>query len=262
MGVVTISSSAARTTLGMNAKFSSHWSALKKPAIVAFKGDKSNNTAFVGPQEQIPLLIETSKTHRKKIAKANKLPKRVKAVFTNEASPSALDVDYNEAAAKLENLFKLSPFSDTCDEEDIDGRIKRVSRRRKKTDSDNPMDNDSVVRNQNKKIKRLTLDKRIALKKNKKEEVVAPTRKKRNVKSKAEKIDELVRDYSAATDLVSLDWKKMKIPPVLPSSEHTWLFKLMQPMKVSCDFISPPTPPPSPLYSLSCLHFLLTCLSY
>lgn len=31
--------------------------------------------------------------------------------------------------------------------------------------------------------------------------------------------------------MVSLDWKKMKFPPVLVSSEHAWLFKLMQPMK-------------------------------
>ncbi|XP_028806824.1 RNA polymerase sigma factor sigE, chloroplastic/mitochondrial [Neltuma alba] len=231
MGVVTVSSSAARTTLGLNTKFSSHWPALKKPAIVAFKGDKSNNTSLVAPQEQIPLLIDTAKAHRKKIAKANKLPKRVKAAFTDEASPSALDMDYNEAAAQLENIFKLSPVSDTCSEEDLDGRLRRASRRRKKTDSDNQMDNDSVVRNQNKKVKRLSLDKRIALKRNKQEEVVAPTRKKRNVKSRVEKIEELVRDYSAATDLVSLDWKKMKIPPVLPPSEHTWLFKLMQPMK-------------------------------
>ncbi|XP_059462714.1 RNA polymerase sigma factor sigE, chloroplastic/mitochondrial-like [Corylus avellana] len=45
------------------------------------------------------------------------------------------------------------------------------------------------------------------------------------------KIEKLVREYSASTDLVSLDWKKMRIPPVLPSSEHVWLFKLMQPMK-------------------------------
>lgn len=231
MGVVTVSSSAARTPLGLSTKFSSHWPALKKPAILAFKGDKSNNTALVAPQEQVPLLIETAKAHRKRIVKTNKLPKRVKAVFTDEASPSTLDVDYNEAAAKLENIFKLSPVSDTCIEEDIDNGIETASRRRKKTDSDNQIDNDSVVRSQNKKVKRLSLDKRIALKKNRKEEVVVPKRKKRNVKSRAEKIEELVRDYSAATDLVSLDWKKMKIPPVLPSTEHTWLFKLMQPMK-------------------------------
>lgn len=233
MGVVTVSSSAARTPLGLNTKFSSHWSALKKPTIVAFKGDKSNNTALVAPQEQIPLPIETAKVHKKRLRKTKKLPNRVKAASTDEAFPSTLDVDYNEEAAKLESIYKLSPVSDTGNEEDMDGRIKRASRRRKKTDDDDQIDNDNVVRNQNKKVKRLSLDKRIAMRQNKIEEVAVPTRKKRNVKNKVEKIEELVREYSSSTDLVSMDWKKMKIPPVLPSSEHTWLFKLMQPMKVS-----------------------------
>lgn len=233
MGVVTISSSAARTPLGLNAKFSSHWSALKKPTIVAFKGDKPNNTVVVAPQEQISLATETAKAHQRRIGKTKKSPKRVRAVFTDEASPSTVEVDYNEAAAKLENLYNLRTEPDTCNAEEIDGRIKKVLRRRKKTVDDDQIDTDGVVRNQNKKPKRMSLDKRIALKKNKKEEVVAPTRKKRNVKSRAEKIEELVREYSTSTDLVSLDWKKMKIPPVLPSPEHTWLFKLMQPMKVS-----------------------------
>ncbi|KAK4384876.1 RNA polymerase sigma factor sigE, chloroplastic/mitochondrial [Sesamum angolense] len=61
---------------------------------------------------------------------------------------------------------------------------------------------------------------------------LALSRKKKQSKNfEDEKIDRLVRDYSAATDLVGLDWRKMKIPPVLGSSGHDWLFKLMQPMK-------------------------------
>ncbi|KAL0304384.1 UNVERIFIED_CONTAM: RNA polymerase sigma factor sigE, chloroplastic/mitochondrial [Sesamum radiatum] len=56
-------------------------------------------------------------------------------------------------------------------------------------------------------------------------------KKKQSKKYEDEKIDRLVSDYSAATDLVSLDWRKMKIPPVLRPSEHDWLFKLMQPTK-------------------------------
>ncbi len=67
--------------------------------------------------------------------------------------------------------------------------------------------------------------------KKKEERVVASIQKKRLGKNEDENIDSLVREYSASTDLVSLNWKKMKIPPVLPSSEHAWLFKLMQPMK-------------------------------
>ncbi|KAL2556184.1 RNA polymerase sigma factor sigE [Forsythia ovata] len=67
---------------------------------------------------------------------------------------------------------------------------------------------------------------------NKEGEVIAPSRKgKQHKNDEDENIDRLVREYSASTDLISLDWKKMKIPPVLASSEHAWLFKLMEPMK-------------------------------
>jgi RNA polymerase sigma factor len=93
-----------------------------------------------------------------------------------------------------------------------------------------------VIKNQTKKVKRLSLDKRIALKKNEEDKMVAPMRKRKDVKDENVKIEKLVREYSASTDLVSLDWKKMRIPPVLPSSEHAWLFKLMQPMKVGLLF--------------------------
>ncbi|KAK7282617.1 hypothetical protein RIF29_11534 [Crotalaria pallida] len=235
MGVVTVSSSAARTPLGLNSKFSSHWSALKRPLIVAFKGDKPNDSALVATQEKIRMPVESAKTSKKRIGKTSKSQKRVRAVCAEESSPTALDVDYNEAAALLENIYKLSPAFDICNEEFVDGKIKRVLRRGKKIgdeDKEGELNNDRVVRNQKRKPKRMSLDKRIALKNKKEEEVVIPTRKKRSVKSRVEKIEELVREYSGSMDLVSLDWKKMRIPPVLPSSEHTWLFKLMQPMKV------------------------------
>ncbi|XP_061348103.1 RNA polymerase sigma factor sigE, chloroplastic/mitochondrial [Gastrolobium bilobum] len=235
MGVVTVSSSAARTPLGLNSKFSSFRPALKRPLAVAFKGDKPNDTALVATQEKFHMSVDTAKTQKKRIGKANKLPKRVRAVFTEEVSPSSLNVDYNEAAAILENIYKLSPASDTCDAEYIDSKIKRVSRRGKKIgddDKEKELKNDRVVRNQNMKAKRLSLDKRIALKKSQNGEVIIPTQKKRNVKNRIEKIEELVREYSASTDFISMDWKRMRIPQVLPSSEHAWLFKLMQPMKV------------------------------
>lgn len=155
--------------------------------------------------------------------------KRVKAVFIDEATPCTLDVDYNEAAAKLENIFKLSPVTEDTDMESKDGRPKRGQQRRKKSDK---RPSDGIVRNQTKRIKRLDLDRRIALKSSKEGKAAPSLRKQKDTKSEADEIDDLVRDYSASTDLVSLDWKKMKIPPVLPSSEHTRLFKLVQPMKV------------------------------
>ena len=42
----------------------------------------------------------------------------------------------------------------------------------------------------------------------------------------------LLREHSVSTDMGSLDWKRMKIPPVLTSSQSARLFKTMQPMKV------------------------------
>ncbi|PNX91802.1 RNA polymerase sigma factor sigE chloroplastic/mitochondrial-like, partial [Trifolium pratense] len=232
MGVVTVSSSAARSPLGLNTKFSTHHTVLKRPIIVAFKGDKQNDTALVTTQEKIPTQVKT-KTHKKRIAKTNKLPKKEKAVFTEENFPSSLDVDYNEAAAILENIYKLSPPSDAFDVDYIKSKIKRVSRRGKKIDdvSKEELNDDRVVRSQKTKAKRMNLDERIALKTTDNSEDVIPTRKKRNGRNRIEKIDELLREYSAPASLVSLDWKKMKIPPVLPNSEHAFLFKLMQPMK-------------------------------
>ncbi|KAK7293652.1 hypothetical protein RJT34_16524 [Clitoria ternatea] len=233
MGVVTVSTSAARTPLGLKTKFSNLKQAKKRPLIVAYKKHKSNNTALVSPQEQISIPpVETTKIRRKRIGQINESPKRVRAVSTNESSAFTLDVDYNVAAAKLESIYKLSPASDACITEEIDSKIKRVSRRRISVGGeDEEGDGDNVVRNQIKKVQRLSLDKRIALRKNMKEELMVPTQWKRNVVNRIEEIDEPVREYSASTDLVSMDWKKVKIPPVLPSSEHIWLFKLMQPMK-------------------------------
>lgn len=241
MGVVTVSSSAARTSLGLSGKFSAQRSTLKRPLIVAFKADKSNSSALVAPQEQIPLPIETSKDRRKRLGKASKPLRRVKAVITDEASPSTtLEVDYNEAAAQLENIYNRSPTSDASDVENVGGMMSKSQRRRRKiSGGDEKAERRTgynVIKNQVKKVKRLSLDKRIALKKNKEDKVVAPMRKRKDVKDENAKIEKLVREYSASTDLVSLDWKKMRIPPVLPSSEHVWLFRLMQPMKVGLLF--------------------------
>ncbi|XP_021293041.1 RNA polymerase sigma factor sigE, chloroplastic/mitochondrial [Herrania umbratica] len=235
MGVVSVSSSAARTPLGLSTKFSTQRCTSRKPLTVAFKADKSDITALVTPQEHILLPIERAKENPKRRGKAKKDPKIVNDVFTDEGSPCALEVDYNEAAAKLENIYKLSSATRTSDVGDVEGKIKgRQQRRKRSKESDEKgvnFNNQIVVRNRTNKIKRLSLDNRIALKKNREEKPVVSVRRKKSSENESEKIDRLVRDYSASTDLVSLDWRKMKIPPVLSSTEHTWLFKLMQPMK-------------------------------
>ncbi|KAK9292487.1 hypothetical protein L1049_020460 [Liquidambar formosana] len=117
----------------------------------------------------------------------------------------------------------------------MDHALKRGRRRRKKaSEGDEKAEkgtSDNVVRSRHKKVKRLNLDKRVALSKKKEDKMVDSIQKKKDANDEGVKFERLVREYSVSTDLVSLDWKKMKIPPVLSSSEHAWLFKLMQPMK-------------------------------
>ncbi|KAJ6387505.1 hypothetical protein OIU78_017261 [Salix suchowensis] len=233
MGVVSVSSSASRTPLGLSTKFSTYGSTAKRPLIVAFKADKTNDTSLVAPHEQIPLPIESTKG-KKRLGKGKKSSNRLKAVCT-EVSPCTLEVDYNEAAAKLENIYKLSSGTDTSDVEEVSGVIRR-GRQRKRKISEGDKESEGrtskiIARNWTKMAKRLSLDKRIALRIKNEEKLVTSVGKTKDRKNENEKIDELVMEYSASTNLVSLDWKKMKIPPVLTSAEHVWLFKLMQPMK-------------------------------
>ncbi|KAI4330925.1 hypothetical protein MLD38_029162 [Melastoma candidum] len=215
MGVVTISSSASRTPLGYSSGFSTGRSSVKKPFIVAFKSSKSDTTAVATRPQQSNNSLENGKGRQRKRKNARTPPR--KAVLADEVPPGTLELDYADAAAKLEDIFKLAPATDVGSEDE--GVVKDL------------MNGKKVVRSRRKGSRRLSLDKRISLKKNKAEEVVSSVPKMKNDEDEEEKINRLVRDYSASTDLVSLDWKKMKIPPVLPSSEHMWLFKLMQPMK-------------------------------
>ncbi|KAH6815464.1 sigma factor E [Perilla frutescens var. frutescens] len=237
MGVVTVSvsSSAARTPLGLGAKYLSRLSLSRRSVILSFKKDKNKNVSLIVPRESVSLPLETNKENEKRLRKVKKRPERVNVLLTDHASPSTSDLDFNEAAAKLEYIFKQSPTATTSVDEVKDQRIKRRQPRRRmtvETEETEEKTVDNVVRNQIKKERRLPLEKRIALRTRKAVEFLASSQKiKHRNLSEDEKTDRLVRGYSASTDLVSLDWKKMKIPPVLPSSEHTWLFKLMQPMK-------------------------------
>nr|GMD49654.1 RNA polymerase sigma factor sigE, chloroplastic/mitochondrial [Ipomoea batatas] len=235
MGVVTVSSSAARSLRGFNNRFSARLCPLKGPFILSFKTDKTKNAALVSPKEAESLLIQSSKEDEKRLGKPSKLSAgRVCGVVSpDEASPSTIELDYNEAAAKLEKLYKSSPETAGSDAEPGDRAVKRGRRRRKRIGEANEEAEKEIIRNPKKKAKRLSLDKRITLRKKKEGELVASISQKRQHREATndEKIDMLVREYSIGTNLVTLDWKKMKIPPVLSSSEHSWLFKLMQPMK-------------------------------
>nr|AKC88754.1 sigma factor [Pelargonium fulgidum] len=238
MGIVSVSSSAARSPLGLSIQFSTERVRFKRSTVVAFKEDKPKKVALVAlePHEQIPLPIETPKRQQKRLGRATKASKRVKAVSV-EASPCTSEVDYNEAAAKLENIYKLSPAIDTSEDEAIDGATtrKRLRRRRKVNGDDSESEKrttDNVVRNRVKKIKRLTLDERIALRRKEEGKFDATLfQGNREPKDENEKINKLLREYGSSTRYSSLDWKRSKIPPVLAPSEHAWLFRLMQPMK-------------------------------
>ncbi|XP_057480245.1 RNA polymerase sigma factor sigE, chloroplastic/mitochondrial-like [Actinidia eriantha] len=235
MGVVTVSSSASRTPLGLSASFSSSPSPSKRPLILAFETNKTKTTALAAPHEPVLIPVEKFKENKKRRRTSKKSSERVKALSTDETSLCTLEVDYNEAAAKLENIYKLSPITDPSGVEDIVRVVRRGRRRRGRTgeleDKEENEIGNNVVRNRWKTPKRLSLDKRIALRNSKDGEVVSSIQKSKDSEIELERINKLVREYSVSTDLVSLDWKKMKIPAVLPSSEHTWLFKLMQPMK-------------------------------
>ncbi|CAH2068861.1 unnamed protein product [Thlaspi arvense] len=237
MGVVTVSSSASRTQLGLSATFSSYRSPVRRPTTLSFKRNEGTNTALVAPHEPLSIPVETTKENQKRRRRARKSSESVKALSTDEALPCTLEMDYNEAAAKLENIYKLSPVADLSDVKGTNGEVRRGRHQRRKIrESEENMENkvaDNVVRNRQKKPKRLNFDMRIALRKSKDSGMVSSIQQRRQAENEEDGINKLVREYSVSTDLVSLDWKKMKIPSVLPSSEHTWLFKLMQPMKVS-----------------------------
>ncbi|KZV19114.1 RNA polymerase sigma factor sigE, chloroplastic/mitochondrial-like [Dorcoceras hygrometricum] len=236
MGVVTISSSSARTPFGLNSRILSGKAVLRRPAIVSFKTERSKNTALVAPPKAVTLPVETDQGNEKTLRKGRRRSERMHAVSLDEASSSTLDqLDYNEAAAKLENIFKRSHGATLSDSEvkDLVSKRRRSMRTREATKEAEQMKiADSFVRSLRRKDKRLSLEKRIALRSKKESESLGSSeRRKRGNNYVHEKIDRLVRDYSSSTDLVSLDWKKVQIPPVLSSSEHSWLFNLMQPMK-------------------------------
>lgn len=235
MGVATVPSSASQTCLGLGRRLSANQSTLKKPSILGFKADKKKTTTLVAPGEPIQLGLKARKDNQKKPRSVTKRPKEVCATNTAEICPFAVELDVSEAAAKLENIYRLSPATDDLDLEDFDSSVpKSRGRRRKNAEVDEKKEESTgrvnVVRNRARKVRRLSLNQRIQLKKSEEEEVPSLTRKKTAVKD--EKIEELVREYYASTEGVSVDWKKTQMPPVLSPSEHAWLFKLMEPMKM------------------------------
>ncbi|KAJ0558929.1 putative RNA polymerase sigma-70 region 3, RNA polymerase sigma-70 region 2 [Helianthus annuus] len=230
MGVMTVSSSAARTPFGLTTRFPPHQSPTKTSiTVLAFKTDKTKNTTLVSSKESANLSVDTPKESPKRHRRSKKSSERVQALSTAEAPYCSLDLDYLEAAAELNRIYKLSPTTTESDTVDCDSEVKR-GRKKIPEISKTP----DVVRGRHKRFPRLTLENRIHLKNKKDVAPITSNQKRKRVKdNEDEKINMLVGDNSTSTDLGSLDWKKMKIPPVLPSSEHTRLFKLLQTMKAT-----------------------------
>lgn len=234
MGVVTVSSSASRAPLGLSGRPLVQHLCPKRPVILAFKTDKTPTNSLVSSHESIPAPVDTPKEHKKRVRRVSKPVKKVKAVANDVISPCNFEVDYNAAAAKLESIFRRSPV--VSDDEDCVSEKKNSCRRKKEIAEDEKHlekeTGTTVVKNKNKRVPRMNLDRRIQLGRKKEEGITGLVDKKTGVNAEEEKINKLVREYSVSTDLVSVDWKKIKIPPVLPSSEQFWLFRLMQDTKV------------------------------
>lgn len=142
--------------------------------------------------------------------------------------------DYNEVAAALETIYKLSPAVEVEEkkrqggnEDDGGGEAKKKRKRRVAGRST------VVVRSRRRRGgRRMDLGKRVEMK-----GAAAASREQQQQQQGGEEQGErefeemLLREHSVSTDMGSLDWKRMKIPPVLTSSQSARLFKTMQPMK-------------------------------
>lgn len=141
--------------------------------------------------------------------------------------------DYNEVAAALETIYKLSPAVEVEEkkrqggnEDDGGGEAKKKRKRRVAGRST------VVVRSRRRRGgRRMDLGKRVEMK----GAAAASREQQQGGEEQGEREFEemLLREHSVSTDMGSLDWKRMKIPPVLTSSQSARLFKTMQPMKES-----------------------------
>lgn len=135
------------------------------------------------------------------------------------AEEERTDYNYNEVAAALESIYKLSPSVVEHEEEDEDTKKKKRKRKNKGRVGT------VIVRSRRRRRgRRMDLDKRVEMKGSSKEED-KPAEEERDFE------EMLLREHAVSTDMGSLDWKRMKIPPVLSSAQSARLFKTMQPMK-------------------------------
>ncbi|XBJ21061.1 hypothetical protein VPH35_011780 [Triticum aestivum] len=145
-------------------------------------------------------------------------------------SPAPEGTDYDEVAATLETLYKLSPV---IVEEDGKRSKKQAATKKKRkqgraksgaatTTAATPR-RTVVVRSQRRR--RMDLGKRVEMR-----DLAAGKEDEHRDGERAFE-EALLREHAVSTDMGSLDWRWMKIPPVLSAPQSARLFKIMQPMK-------------------------------
>uniref|UniRef100_A0A0D9WKC7 RNA polymerase sigma-70 domain-containing protein n=1 Tax=Leersia perrieri TaxID=77586 RepID=A0A0D9WKC7_9ORYZ len=146
---------------------------------------------------------------------------------TSTAAAAAIDAkrertDYNEVAAALESIYKLSPAV-VDDADAVDEKSTKKARRKRKGRKATTV---TVSSRRRRRGQRLDLGKRVEMRRREEEAGVKEGDDEERVFEEM-----LLRENAVSTDMGSLDWKRMKIPPVLSSSQSARLFKIMQPMK-------------------------------
>ncbi|KAL5230625.1 hypothetical protein ABZP36_029401 [Zizania latifolia] len=153
-----------------------------------------------------------------------KLPPPPQPTTSRTAAPEAERerTDYNEVAAALESIYKLSPA--VVDEKDGDDDKSKKAKRKKKGRVGRKA---AVTVSSRRRIggQRMDLGKRVRMRR----EGEAGAGKGEEKEREFEEM--LLREHAVSTDMGSLDWKRMKIPPVLSSPQSARLFRIMQPMK-------------------------------
>ncbi|TVT97174.1 hypothetical protein EJB05_57546, partial [Eragrostis curvula] len=126
--------------------------------------------------------------------------------------------DYNEVAAALESIYKLSPAVVEEEDETTKKKKKRKGRVGKST---------VIVRSRRRRRgQRMDLGKRVEMRSK-----AAGDKQPEEQEEEREFEEMLLREHAVSTDMGSLDWKRMKIPPVLSSAQSARLFKTVQPMR-------------------------------
>uniref|UniRef100_A0ACD5TZN0 Uncharacterized protein n=1 Tax=Avena sativa TaxID=4498 RepID=A0ACD5TZN0_AVESA len=135
-----------------------------------------------------------------------------------------IGTDYNEVAAALETLYKRSPALVEEDEQSKKATEKKRKGRKKAaagtTTTTTPTRTTVVVRSRRRR--RMDLGKRVEMREAAGKEEVGEERGFEEA---------LLREHAVSTDMGSLDWRRMKIPPVLSAAQSARLFKIVQPMK-------------------------------